>query len=127
MFLILLTYLKKPVNLTRWKVILLALGCIGFLSIGFIYDRQIKKNDQYGELNTFLENRIKALHGERTLLEKSLQDAIDNGLKTQTEIENRYEKDKKDMAVWADTANGDSHTDFFKKRIGNIRQYQEKH
>ena len=126
MFLILLTYLKNPVTLSRWKVFFLGLGCVGFLSIGFLYDRQIKKTDQYGELNAFLENRIKSLHGERTVLERTLQDAIDKGLKTQTEIENRHEKDKKNIAVWADTTSVDSQTDFFKKHIGNIRQYKEK-
>lgn len=121
---ILFTYLKKPVTLTRWKLILLGLGCIGFLSVGFLYDRQIRKTDQYGELNTFLETRMKALHGERTRLEESLQEAIDKGLRVQTDIENRYEKDKKNIAVWADTASVDRHTDFFKKRIGAIRQYK---
>ena len=61
--LILLTYLKKPVTLTRWKLILLGVGCVGFLSVSFLYDRQIRKTDQYGELNAFLEVRIKELHG----------------------------------------------------------------
>lgn len=122
----LISYLNKPVTLTRWKLILLGLGYAGFLSVGFLYDRQTRKTEQYGELNTFLENRIKTLHGERTALEQSLQQAIDSGLQAQKTIENQYEKDKKDIAVWADTANVDSQTDFFKKHIGSIRQYQSR-
>ena len=124
MYLMILTYIKKPVTLTRWKLIFLGLGCVGFLSVGFLYDRQIRKTDQYGELNTFLESRMKKLHGERTQLEESLQEAIDKGLQVQTDIENRYEKDTKNNAVWADTASVDRHTDFFKKRVGSIRHYQ---
>ena len=124
MYLVLLAYFKKPVTLTRWQLILLKLGCVGFLSVGFLYDRQVRKADQYGELNTFLETRMKKLHGERTQLEESLQEAIDKGLQVQTDIENRYEKDTKNNAVWADTASVDRHTDFFKKRVGPIRQYK---
>lgn len=122
MFSIIRTYLKTPVSLKRFQVALLAFGCVGFLTVGFLYDRQIRKTDQYGELNTFLETRIKELHGERTALQESLQEALDKGLQVQTEIQNRYEKDKKNITVWADTANVNSHTDFFKKRIGPIRQ-----
>lgn len=122
MFSLIRTYLKTPVSLKRFQVALLALGCVGFLTVGFLYDRQTRKTDQYGELNTFLETRIKELHGERTQLEESLQEALDKGLQVQTDIEKRYEKDKKNTTVWADTANVDSQTDFFKKRIGPIRQ-----
>lgn len=116
------TYLKTPVSLKRFQVALLAFGCVGFLSVGFLYDRQARKTDQYGELNNFLETRIKELNGERTQLEESLQEALDKGLQVQNDIQKRYEKDKKNIAVWTDTANVDSHTNFFKKRIGPIRQ-----
>lgn len=124
MFSIIRIYLKTPVSLKRFQVALLAFGCVGFLTVGFLYDRQTRKADQYGELNTFLETRIKELHGERTQLEESLQEALDKGLQVQTEIQKRYEKDIKKSSVWADTANVDSQTDFFKNRIGPIRQYK---
>lgn len=123
---IIIEYLKKPVTLKTYQVTALCLGCAGFLIFLVLYDRAVKKSDQYGELNTFLESRIKELHGERTQLEKSLNDAIENALNQQIQIEQKHEKDLQDNRLFVDSISVSENERLFKKRFGPVRQYKKR-
>jgi 5-bromo-4-chloroindolyl phosphate hydrolysis protein len=126
MITLLLTYLKKPVAVPKYLFILLLLGCMGFFGFWIVYDRSNHRAEQYDQLNTFLESRIKELQGERTALEISLQDAIDKGLNETETVREQYEKALKNNRYIVDSLSLSEHEKLFQSRYGTIRQYPKR-
>jgi hypothetical protein len=97
-------------------------GFVGFLGFWFVYDRANDRAEQYNELNLFLANRIKELQGERTALEKSLQEAIRKGLNETENVKKQYEKAVKINRFIVDSLSMSEHEKLFQSRYGTIRR-----